>query len=327
MNSSSRMFAIAALFLASACAGRTKAARPQVLALRSVQDAVQVMADDEIFARVALSPVEPPSVVALFAHGGRHLLRGFPLNPRDGESVDHPEHLSLWTAHASVSGHDLWSDATGPRLTRHSLRMQAGGRAVVDMELEWRAPNGTTLCGENRSYRFQATDEIRTVDVEHVLTATGGGTVFGDVREGFFALRLQDDLRPDAGARVLTSLKVEGQDPFGLPARWIAYSALLANATGEEKPVTICIFDHPDNPGYPTRWFARSYGIVAANPFASSAFDPSESITRIGRPEGFRIESYKSTTLLYRVAIASAELDAQQIEELWSEFAGQGDPE
>ena len=34
------------------------------------------------------------------------------------------------------------------------------------------------------------------------------------------------------------------------------------------EPVTLAILDHPTNPGYPTYWHARGYGLFAANPSA-----------------------------------------------------------
>ncbi|QDV05553.1 hypothetical protein Poly30_10510 [Planctomycetes bacterium Poly30] len=320
--------ALFAAFLASACATSTKAPpRPEVLVLRSGERSVQVLADDETFARVVLSPAGPAVIEELRGHGGRQILRGFPLHPRTGESVDHPEHLSMWTAHGSVSGFNLWNDAIGPRLTGHALRMRPGGRALIEMTLDWRAPDGSTLCNEARTYTFQSNDQVRTIDVEHELTATGNGVTFGDVREGFFALRLQDGLRIDRGrASVLTSLNIEGHDPYGLPARWIAYSAPLADEDGALEEVTVCVFDSPTNPGYPTRWFARPYGLVAANPFARTAFEEPDSLTNLTPPEGFRLKAYESASFLYRVIVARGTLDAEEIEALWTAFAGETAP-
>ena len=321
MNSTSLKFFVTAVFVASSCASSSNLARPQTIALRSGERAVQVLADDEIFARVTVSESAPASIEALFSHGGRHVLRGFPLNPRTGESVDHPEHLSMWTAHQSVSGHNLWSDATGPRLQDYSLRMRANGLAVISMDLHWSAPDASVLCVEQRSYTFQSSDQVRTIDVDHKITAPGQPVIFGDVREGFFALRLQDGFRPDReDVRVMTSLKVEGQDPYGMPARWISYAAQIPDAVGELEDVTVCVFDRPGNPGYPARWFARPYGIVAANPFAETAFDAPDSLTNLTGPEGFKIEAYESESFLYRVAIAPGLLTALEIEALWRDF-------
>ena len=39
----------------------------------------------------------------------------------------------------------------------------------------------------------------------------------------------------------------------------------MSGKVGDE-PVSIAIFDAPSNPGYPTYWHARGYGLFAANP-------------------------------------------------------------
>ncbi len=314
---------ILAAILASACSSPSKEPRTYRLALRSGERDVQVLADEERFARIVLSTNEPATVEALYGPGDRHILRGFPLNPRDGESVDHPEHLSMWTAHASVSGHNLWDDASGPRLMGHALRMRPGGRAIVEMDLDWRTPDGSVLCNEARAYSFVGNEAIRSIEVKHTLTATGGGLTFDDVREGFFALRLQDGFRVDRGrAKTQTSLNIEGQDPYGIRAKWIAYSAPIPDESGVEEVLTVCFFDHPENTGYPTHWFARPYGLVAANPFAKNAFRGPESFDEVADPQPFRISPHAAITLTYRVTIARGELTQEEIEALWRSFAG-----
>ncbi|MFT6107822.1 MAG: hypothetical protein ACJA2W_000731 [Planctomycetota bacterium] len=319
--------------LASACSSAAKGPVSEVMALRSSDDAVQVRAGDEVFARVPLNAAQPGVIETLFGHGGRHILRGFPQHPRFGESVDHPEHLSMWMGHASVGGFDLWNEAAGPRLVEHSLRMQPGGGAVVVMKLEWQAPSGKVLCSEDRVYTFRGTDQVRDVDVEIRLTATGDGVVFGDVREGFFALRLADGFRVDSGnASVQTSTQIEGHDPYGQPARWIAYTAPIADEMGALEDVTVSIFDSPGNPGYPTRWFARPYGLVAANPFAATAFEDSDAphqsddLLKPTVAEGFWLKPYQSAAWRYRVAIARGALDGSAIESQWMAFTGVGSP-
>ena len=44
------------------------------------------------------------------------MTRGFPLDPRKGERVDHPHHVGLWLNHGDVNGLDFWnnSDAIKP---------------------------------------------------------------------------------------------------------------------------------------------------------------------------------------------------------------------
>ncbi len=87
--------------------------------------------------------------------------------------------------------------------------------------------------------------------------------------------------------------------------------------TAAGQAVTIGIFDHPGNPGYPTYWHARGYGLFAANPLGDSVFDPK------APKHDFTIEKGESATFRYRVVFyartatakeANAEADAYKAE-------------
>ena len=64
----------------------------------------------------------------------------------------------------------------------------------------------------------------------------------------------------------LTSEGKKGDAVWGTRGKW----AMLSGTVGGE-PVTIAILDHPKNPGYPTYWHARGYGLFAANPLGQKA--------------------------------------------------------
>ncbi|HTJ30885.1 MAG TPA: DUF6807 family protein, partial [Acidobacteriaceae bacterium] len=64
------------------------------------------------------------------------------------------------------------------------------------------------------------------------------------------------------------------------------------------------ILDRPGNPGYPTYWHARGYGLFAANPLGAHIFDPKA-------PEmDFKIAKGNTATFRYRVLLSSKLLDA-----------------
>ena len=42
---------------------------------------------------------------------GTIVTRGFPLEPRAGERVDHPHHVGLWLNHGDVNGFDFWNNS------------------------------------------------------------------------------------------------------------------------------------------------------------------------------------------------------------------------
>jgi len=62
---------------------------------------------------------------------------------------------------------------------------------------------------------------------------------------------------------------------------------------------TIAVLDHPLNPGYPTYWHARGYGLFAVNPLGVASFDPKAA------PMNFTLRKGESATFRYRVLLMS----------------------
>ncbi|MEM9378371.1 MAG: DUF6807 family protein [Planctomycetota bacterium] len=276
-----------------------------------------LVVDGEDFARLDLGGRDPVTLTELRAPGGGHVLRGFPLRPREGESRDHPEQAGMWAAHGDFDGHDLWKGG-GAFAREHSLRLTRDGAAEVSARIDWRSPEGTRVCGETRTYRFQATPEQRVVDVTLRMEATGSGFALGDVRDGFFALRLSDgfQIRPGSEAGSFSSKGARGDRIYGDRARWVACVGALPGAGGMQERATVCVLDHPSNAQHPPAWNARPYGLVAANPFAVTAFADDGA-----PPRPLVVDGYGSLTLRYRVVIAAGAIDFNAAEGLWTEFA------
>jgi hypothetical protein len=73
------------------------------------------------------------------------------------------------------------------------------------------------------------------------------------------------------------------------------------NLSGEinEEKIDLSIVDHPANPGFPTYWHARGYGLFAANPLGQKALSG-------GKEElNFTLAAGKSVTFRYRVVLDS----------------------
>jgi hypothetical protein len=102
-----------------------------------------------------------------------------------------------------------------------------------------------------------------------------------------------DASNPPTGV-YLTSEGVKGPAVWGTRGRWCS----LTGHTGSHS-ATIAIFDHPGNPGYPTYWHARGYGLFAANPLARTIFDPKQP------PLNYTLEKGQSVTFRYRVILYS----------------------
>ena len=93
----------------------------------------------------------------------------------------------------------------------------------------------------------------------------------------------------------LTSEGMKGEAAWGTRGRWCA----LTGHTGDHT-VTIAILDHPENPGYPTYWHARGYGLFAANPLGAHLRSQAAAVQLHPR-EG------QTATFRYRVLLISHE--------------------
>src|SRR5205823_1378580 len=104
---------------------------------------------------------------------------------------------------------------------------------------------------------------------------------------------------------------LEGDAVWGTRGRW---TTLTGSVAGE--PVTLAILDHPKNPGFPTYWHARGYGLFAANPLGPSVFtdgkQPAMNLT---------LDPGASATFKYRVLILEGAVAADRIEREFSEFS------
>ncbi len=55
--------------------------------------------------------LKKPVLYPLRTAKGTLVTRGFPLEPRKGERVDHPHHVGLWFNHGDVNGLDFWNNS------------------------------------------------------------------------------------------------------------------------------------------------------------------------------------------------------------------------
>jgi hypothetical protein len=82
--------------------------------------------------------------------------------------------------------------------------------------------------------------------------------------------------------------------------------------------VGIAMFSHPDNFRHPTRWHARSYGLLAANPFGEAEFPPDDSQPKQG---AVTIAAGERLTLRYRVLFHRGDPKTAEIQQAFRSFA------
>ena len=310
------------------------------------QQRVDVTIDGKPFtAYIYPTTLRKPVLYPLRSSGGTLVTRGYPLDPRKGERVDHPHHVGLWFNHGDVNGLDFWNNSDSippdraPRMgsIAHRRIVEAAGggdRGVLVVESEWRAPDGRALLLERTRFTFKGTPGERTVERETALTAIQDAVTFRDNKEGVLGLRVTRALEQPADkpetftdasgkptavpvldntgvtGQYVSSEGLKGDAVWGTRGRW---AMLRGNVDSEI--VTVAILDHPSNPGFPTYWHARGYGLFSANPLGRKVFDEKQ-------PELIlRLDPEQSVTFRHQVLILSGEVAAADVERRHQAFA------
>jgi hypothetical protein len=291
--------------------------------------------------------LKKPTLFPLRSAKGTIVTRGYPLEPRKGERVDHPHHVGLWLNHGNVNGLDFWNNSDAIKADQapkygtivHRRIVEAtGGKDLGNLvtEAEWLKPDGKALLKEHTEFVFKGDAGSRTIDRTTTLTALGERVVFQDDKEGTFGMRVARGLElPYDKAEVL--IDVSGHpspnpvlDNTGVSGQYISSEGLKGDAvwgtrgrwmmltgTVDAEPVTLAILDNPANPGFPTYWHARGYGLFAANPLG-------EKVLTNGKKElNLTLEPGKSTTFRYRVLILNGTAKPDDIEKAYQAFAPQ----
>jgi Family of unknown function (DUF6807) len=288
--------------------------------------------------------VKKPVLYPLRTATGALVTRGYPLDPRPGERVDHPHQVGLWFNYGDVNGLDFWnnSEAIKPEerskygTIRHKKlnRIQSGKtKGELQVEMEWLGPDGAPLLREETTFVFHSGTGVRAIDRITTLTALDKRVVFNDNKEGVIGMRVARQLEQPSDkpevftdssgnatavpkldntgvtGRYLSSEGKGGDDVWGTRGRW----TMLSGKIGRED-VTLAMLDHPGNPGYPTYWHARGYGLFAANSLGQKVFSEGKQTLN------FALEPKQSATFKYRVLILSHTVTAAELESQWRRF-------
>jgi len=276
---------------------------------------------------------------------GITVTRGYPLQPRNGERTDHPHHIGIWMNYESVNGLDFWNNSTSiPSQNRNkygtirhiSVRKgeQKQNTTSISAQAGWYRPDGKKLIDEDSKYVFTVRGKRFIIDRMSTLTATEEDVVFKDVKDGFFAIRVARELEhpsqqkdiffdaqgnktdvPRLNNEGVTGMYLSGNGKKGdsvwsTQAEWVQLTGVMAG-----KKITIAIFDHPANPGFPAYWHARGYGLFAVNPLGRNIFSNGKETLNL------TIRPGNSVTFRYRVVIESGNtITPQEIDQLSKEF-------
>jgi Family of unknown function (DUF6807) len=334
------------LLLTGSFAARSNAPAERIrVVTNEAEKRVDVFIDGQPFTSyIWPTRIAKPVLYPLRAASGTIVTRGFPLEPRAGERVDHPHHVGLWFNYESVNGLDFWNNSEAIKADNAPKMGSIQQRAIVSTKsgadqgelvvaADWINFDRKILLKEETRFVFRGGPTFRSIDRITTLRAQDQKVVFADAKDGMLGLRVvralempadKPEVFADASGRLTTVPKLDntgvngmymtsegkqGDAAWGTRGHWCNLSGKIG-----EEPVTLTIFDHPSNPGFPTYWHARGYGLFAANPLGQKIFSN-------GKEElNFTLAPGESATFRYRILISSGIAKPEQTEAGYKEF-------
>ena len=313
------------------------------LKLSESEKRVDVEIDGKLFTSYRWDErIKRPVLYPLMTVGGAFVTRGFPFETRDGETVDHPHQVGVSFSYGDVNGIDFWNTSTfrsakefermGTIVHEKVLSIKSGnGRGELVTKALWLSPAGKPMLEETTKYVFNAKGKLRSIDRETKLTAVGTDAVFGDSKEGLYAIHVASELEQadQVGVKVTgrdgtiskresadilsgkyaSSEGLTGNNVWGTFGKWASVSGRF----GEEN-VTVAMFDHQKNHNFPSRMMVRGYGLLALNPFGQKLFDAKMEERKFTLPAG------RSMTFRHRLLIMPETANVETIEKQYQSF-------
>lgn len=259
-----------------------------------------------------LWPVRTPSGIVV--------TRGYPFEKVEGESADHPHHTGVFFTYDKVNEDGFWNNTTSPPQIRQigPVKMETeAGEGTLSVVLHWVGKSGKMLLEEKRDMVFRAGQDEYSIDFTIKLTAQDEKIVFGDTKEGMFAIRVAPWLKEEGGTGEYLSSNGDRREAnvWGKRAKWVRLEGQK-----EAKTVGIAIFNHPDSVNFPTYWHARGYGLFSANPLGQLDFQKGRNAEN-PQPLNFTLEPGESGTFKFRMLIYEGPRSAEQLEGQFKDFS------
>jgi len=314
----------------------------------TVQKKIFIYCQKKLFSSFWYSDtLEKPFLYPVFDASEQRITRGFPVERVAGERTDHPHHVGIWFNYGDVNGFDFWNNSYAiphnekPKYGR--IIIQEKPIASSDTEKSsflaytaiWRTETGKDLLHESTRYLFDANDSVRIIKRNTRLRALNETVVFTDNKEGMLAIRVARFLEmPSVEPVVLTdshgkSTSVPVTDNSGVTGNYISSSGKEGDAVwgtrnnwvtlcGENRgiKVSVALFDHPSNPGYPAHFHARGYGLFAVNNIGQQVFNSEEEKQVITLNQG------EELVFNHMIVICSGKwLSPEEADKIFSEFS------
>ena len=249
-----------------------------------------------------------PCVQQLFSPAGVNILRDSP--------HDHKHHHALMFA-VTVDGVNFWEENKAPGRQLHVPDIDAKAEqhngsswASLSEHLHWLNPRTEELLlKEQRTLKVRqlASPQATLLSWQSRLELPDGKESATLTGSHYHGLGMRFVKSMDTGGRFTNAdgkpgVVFRGEERL-LRSTWCAYTSKV-----EGKPVTVAMFDHPDNPRHPATWFTMT------KPFAYL------SATLNLHKEPLKLTPEKPLLLRYAVAIWDGPVEASQIDELYKHW-------
>ncbi len=177
-------------------------------------------------------------------------------------SLPYPHHRSLWFGCDKVNGGNYWQEGNerGQIISKNIEIVKTDTTLIhIKNECIWKQPHEAPIISELRDIRISApTDEIRIVDFEITLTALTDITI-KKTNHSLFSARMDPALSVKEGGTLINAEGNSGEkSTAGFESVWCDYYG-SRNGIVEG----LAIYDSPNNPWYPSKWFTRDYGFFS----------------------------------------------------------------
>jgi hypothetical protein len=265
------------------------------------QSAVAIKLGDKPLAKYQYveNPAKP-YLAELYSPGGVNVLRDSP--------VDHKHHHGLMFA-VAVDGVDFWAEGDKFGLQKHRegqeprvIERDGQSWVVGTQKLDWVAPAGDKLLlQETRTMVVGRLAKATLVGGQFVLQTPPGKDSVTLSGSPYFGLGMRFVQSMDKGGTFLNADGKTGvKETNDARSAWCAY---LASADG--KPVTVAMFDLPQNPRHPATWFTMDQGFA----YMSATLNLSK--------EPLKVEAGKPLVLRYAVAVWDGKVEKAAIDQLY----------
>jgi len=244
---------------------------------------------------------------------GTELTRPWPI-PVGYPKSDHVWHKALWWSWKGINGVNFWEqNQQGSEPVAVKPTLNADGSARIEMTVSYHLPDKPPTVTEKRVIDVSAPDKAGSYLITWQATFAPAGAepvTFNRNGYGGLAIRMAREFCGGVakGIDAWTFIKsVEPAEKRGRGNRWMAYTGKAQNG----RAVCIAMFDHPDNPRYPTQWATRTQ-----YPYLNPAFTAAS--------QDYILQPGKTLKLTYAIGIQAVPADTKALERAWKTFAKTG---